>query len=122
MNKTAAENISCYNQENYCKWFRGTILFSFPEIPCSFQLDVLDDRLIYSRFDFIFIVDYLYRNVINSGLVHAVHFGEIFDLSIGANRQEIKFIKDNDEEIFYWMNGDWKTTLPELFSAIDNML
>ena len=122
MNKTAAENISCHNQEDYCKWFKGTILFSFPEIPCSFQLDVLDYRIIYSSFDFVFIVDYLYRNVINSGLAHVVHSGEIFDLTIGKNRQEITYIIDNDEELFYWMNGDWETNLPVLFSAIDNML
>ena len=63
-----------------------------------------------------------WANVINSGLAHAVHSGEIFDLTIGKNRQEMTYIKDTDEELLYWMNGDWETNLPELFSAIDNML
>ena len=120
--KTNAIDINCYNYDDYSLDFKGSILFSFPSIACSFQIDVMDYNLIYSVDDIVYIVNFLYKNIIKYRWDSIVRDGEILDIELSTNSQCISYLEDTDDELQYRAFGDWKNNLPGLFKAIDDVL
>ena len=120
--KTAAIDVTCYNYDDYSSDFKGSILFSFPNIACSFQLDIMDYNLIHSVDDIVYIVNFLYKNIIKYNWVSIVRDGEILAIELSTTSQCISYLEDTDDELQYHTFGNWRDNLLDLFVAIDDSL